>query len=159
MAPGSVVQVVYATTGFVNQTINSATPVLINGLSASITPKFANSAILIEAVVAASWSYVSSVHVFRNGSNLIPAHGGNSQSGGTNALWTHYQSSQETDRPNQLFPFPVLYQDLPNTTTTLTYDLRANSGWAGGAVALYINNRLQQDMLSSSHMKLTEIVR
>jgi hypothetical protein len=155
--PGSVVQVVYASSGFVNQTINSASPVALTGLSAIITPKFANSMILIEGVVSASWSYVSSIHIFKNGTDLIPNHGGNNQSGGATALWTHYQSSQESDRPNQVFPFPVLYRDFPNTTSSITYDFRANSGWSGGAVAFYLNNRSSADMLSSSYIKLTEV--
>jgi hypothetical protein len=156
-APGSVVQVVYASSGFVNQTINSATPVALTGLSATITPKFANSMILIEGVVAASWSYVAGVHIFKNGSNLIPAHGGTNQSGGTNALWIHYISAQEAARTNQVFPFPILYKDLPNSTSPITYDFRANSGWAGGSEAFYLNNRAGQDMLSSSYIKLTEV--
>jgi hypothetical protein len=156
-APGSIVQVIYETSGFVNQTINSATPVALTGLSATITPKFSNSAILIEGVVSASWSYVSSMHVFKNGVDLVPNHGGNTQSGGATALWTHYQSSQESDRGNQLFPFSVLYRDTPNTTSAITYDFRANSGWSGAAQLFYLNNRSSPDMLSSSYIKLTEI--
>jgi hypothetical protein len=156
-SPGSVVQVVYATSGFTNQTINSASPVALSGLTATITPKFANSMILIEGVVAASWSYVAGVHIFKDGSNLIPAHGGTSQSGGTNALWITYLSSQEAARTNQVFAFPILYRDLPNSTSAITYDFRANSGWAGGSEAFYLNNRAGQDMLGSSYIKLTEV--
>jgi hypothetical protein len=156
-APGSVVQVVYASSGFVNQTINSVSPVALTGLTATITPKFANSMILIEGLVSASWSYVSGLHIFKNGSDLIPNHGGTQQSGGATALWIHYQSSQESDRPNQVFPFPVLYRDFPESTSPVTYDFRANSGWAGGSVAFYLNNRSTADMLSSSYIKLTEV--
>lgn len=153
----AVLQVVYATSGFVNQTINSATPVALTGLSAVITPKFANSMILIEGVVTASWSYVSSIHIFKDGSDLVPSHGGNSQSGGATALWTHYQSSQEAARANQVFPFPVLYRDFPSTTSAVTYDFRANSGFSGGAEAFFLNNRTGTDMLGSSYIKITEI--
>lgn len=156
-APGSVVQVVTATSGFVNQTINSATPVALSGLSVDITPKFATSKILIEGVISASWSYVSGLHIYKNGSDLVPSHSGVTQSSGSTAVWIHYQSSQENDRPNQVFPFPVLYWDSPGTTSTITYDFRANSGWAGGAVAFYLNNRSSDDMRSSSYMKVTEI--
>ena len=155
--PGSVVQVVYGSSGFVNQTINSASPVLLSGLSATITPKFATSAIYIEGVISASWSYVAGFHIFKNSVDMISNHGGNNQSGGATALWTHYQSSQEGDRPNQVFPFSVLYQDFPNTTNSITYDFRANSGWSGGAVAFYLNNRSSLDMLSSSYIKITEV--
>jgi len=157
VAPGMVLQAVYATSGFVNQTINSATPVALTGMTVTITPRFATSRILLQAMVAASWSYVSSVHVFRNGVNVIPNHGGNNQSGGANALWTHYQSSQEGDRGNQVFPFPVIYQESPGVTSALTYTLRANSGWGGGSEVFYFNNRNSQDMLGSSTMVVMEI--
>lgn len=156
-APGSVVQVQYATSGFVNQTINSASPQPLSGLSVVITPRFASSALLIEGVVSASWSYVSSIHIFKNGTDLIPNHGGNNQSGGATALWTHYLSSQEAARANQLFPFSVLYRDFPGTTGALTYDFRANSGWSGGSEAFFLNNRTGTDMLSSSYIKVTEV--
>lgn len=158
--PGSVVQVVTATSGFINQTINSATPVLLSGLSVAITPKFNNSIILIQGMVTASWSYVSSIHIYKNGSDMIPSHaaaGTNSQSGGNTALWTHYQSSQEAARANQVFPFPVLYQDIPGVTTSITYDFRANSGWSGGTEAFYFNNRTGTDMLGSSFITVMEI--
>jgi hypothetical protein len=156
-APGSVVQVQYATSGFVNQTINSTAPQPLSGLSVVITPRFASSAVLIEGVISASWSYVSSVHIFKNGTDLIPSHGGNTQTGGTTALWTHYISAQEASRTNQVFPFSVLYRDFPGTTGALTYDFRANSGYSGGSEAFYLNNRSTLDMLGSSYIKVTEV--
>lgn len=158
-----VIQTVYATSGFVNQTINSTTPVLLSGMSVTITPRFASSKIVISGMVVASWSYVSSLHIYRDGSDLIPNHGGNDQSGGATALWTHWQSSQEltqsteANRANQLFPFPVLYVDSPNSTSSITYDFRANSGWFGDDHLFYFNNRGNLDMLSSSWMMVQEI--
>ena len=155
--PGSVVQVVTATSGFVNQSFNSTTPVALTGLSASITPKFANSKILIEGVVAASWTYVSSLHIYKNGSDMISSHGGNSQTGGSTALWTKYWPWTTDTSAGQVTPLSVLYWDSPGTTSTVTYDFRANSGWAGGSNAFYLNNRDSQDMLGSSYIKITEV--
>lgn len=159
-APGSVVQVITATSGFVNQTINSATPVALTGMSATITPKFATSKILIQAMVSASWTYVSSVHIYKNGSDLIPSHaaaGTNNQSGGATALWTKYYSGGTDSTPNQVIINPVLYWDSPGVTSATTYDIRANSGWSGGSNAFYFNNRDNLDMLSSSTLTLMEI--
>ena len=155
--PGSVVQVVVATSGFTNQTINSSTPVALSGLSATITPKFSTSRILIEGVVSASWTYVSSIHIFKNGVDLISNHGGNNQSGGATALWTSYFAFTTDTTPSRVSPFPVLYWDSPGSTSPVTYDFRANAGWAGGATAFYLNNRDGQDMLSSSYIKITEV--
>jgi hypothetical protein len=151
-----VVQVVYATSGFVNQTINSTTPVALTGMAATITPRYASSRIVVQAMVTASWTYVSSVHVFRNGVNVTPAHGSNSQSGGTNALWTHYAAAFDSSA-DKIMPFPVMYSESPNTTSPLEYSIRANSGWSGGSNAFYFNNRATPDMLSSSNMLVMEI--
>lgn len=155
--PGSVVQVVTATSGFVNQSFTSSSPVALAGLSASITPKFSNSKILIEGVVTASWTYVSSLHIYKNGSDIIASHGGNNQSGGATALWTKYWPWTTDTSPGQVTPLPVLYWDSPGSTNTVTYDFRANSGWVGGANAFYLNNRDSQDMLGSSYIKITEV--
>ena len=154
---GEVVQAKYANNNWAYQTISSATPVALTGLSLSITPKFANSIILIQGMVTASWTYVSSLHIYRDGTELIANHGSNSQSGGATALWTHYQSSQEASRPNQVFPFPVLYADSPNSTSSITYDFRANSGWSGGTEILYLNTRESNDMRGTSTISVMEI--
>jgi hypothetical protein len=154
---GSIIQVQYATSGFVNQTINSATPVALSGLSVNITPTSASSAIVISASITASFSYVCGVHIYRNGSDLISAHGGNNQSGGTTCIWTHYQSSQESDRGNQVFCMPLIYRDFPNSTSTQTYAIYANTGWSGGSEAFYLNNRSSQDMLGSSYITVYEV--
>lgn len=155
-APGSVVQVVTATSGFVNQTISSTSPVALSGLSVAITPKFSNSKILIEGVVTASWTYVASLHIYKNGSDMIGNHGGNNQSGGATALWTRWNSAQDLSS-NQVWPLPVIYWDSPGTTSPITYDFRANSGWSGGSNSFYLNNRDNLDMLGSSYIKLTEV--
>jgi hypothetical protein len=157
ISPGSVIQTVYATSGFVNQTITSATPVALTGMTATITPKLSTSRILLQAMVTASWSYVASIHIYRNGVDVIPNHGGNNQSGGATAFYTHYQSSQESARSNQVFSFPVIYQENANGTDPLTYSLWANAGWSGGSEAFYLNNRNSVDMLGCSTMLLMEI--
>lgn len=157
---GSVIQVVSANTGFVRQSITSTTPQAITGLSASITPSSSSNKILISAMLVCSYTYVCGIHIYRNGSDLMPNHGGNNQSGGSNSYWTHYQSSQDggdSVRANQIFSMPIEYLDSPGTTSALTYQIYANSGWAGGSSPLYINDRVSQDMLSCSNIILMEI--
>ena len=117
VAPGMVVQSVYATSGFVNQTINSATPVALTGMTVTITPRFANSQILVQAMVNASWTYVASIHVFRNGVDVIPNHGGNNQTGGANALWTYYDQAIGAGTGSVL-TFPVLWIRFPHPGQT-----------------------------------------
>jgi hypothetical protein len=154
---GSVIQVVSANTGFVRQTITSTTPQAITGLSATINPTSSSNKILIQAMLVCSYTYVCGIHIYRNGSDLIPNHGETLQTGGATAYWIHYQSSQETARDNQIFSMPIDYLDSPGTTSALTYQIYANSGWNGGSSSLYINDRAGQDMLSCSNIVLMEI--
>ena len=155
---GSVIQMQYSTSGFVNQAIASIAPVALTGLSVNITPTSTSSAIIIMASVTANYAYVSSLYVYRNGNNLIASHGGNGQTGGDRCIWTHYQSSQEPARENQIFCMPVIYRDLPNSTATQTYAIYGNSGWAGGVQSTFrLNNRSDLDMLSSSYIVVYEV--
>jgi len=154
--PGAVVQVFHASSGYVNQTISSTTPVALTGMSITFTPKFANSRIVIQAAISASWTYVSSIHVFRNGTTLGTSHSPNNQTGGATSIWTRYNSAIDLGTTS-VMTYPVLVSDVPNTSADLTYDLRANSGWNTGSNAFYFNNRSNNDMLSSSHMTVMEI--
>lgn len=155
-SPGSVVQVLYASSGYVNQTINSTTPVALSGMSITITPKFLTSRIVIQAAVNASWTYVSSIHVFRNGTTLGTSHSPNSQTGGATSIWTRYDNAVDQST-SSVYTYPIIFSDVPGSTSALTYDLRANSGWAGNTNLFYFNNRSSNDMLSSSHMTVMEI--
>jgi hypothetical protein len=158
-APGSVVQVITAQTGFIAQTINSTAPQPVTNMSVTITPKFSNSKFLIEAAISSSWTYVAGLHIYKNGSDIIAtSHGGNTQTGGGTSIWTKYFSGVSPDTtPDSMMTFPVLYFDTPATLSPITYDIRVNSGWNGGSNAIYINNRPGGDMLSSSYMMVTEI--
>ena len=157
----TIIQSVFATSGSTYQTITSTTPVLLSGMSVSITPKFATSKIVVSAMVTASWTYVCSLHIYKNGVDLIPSHGSNTQTGGDTALFTHYNGPADTSTAGQYnycAPFPVLFVDTPNTTNAITYDLRANSGWSGGTATFYFNGRgATADMLSSSWMMVQEV--
>lgn len=153
---GAVLQSVQATTKFVTQTINSSTPVALNNLSVTITPKSINSKILLIGNVHASWTYVCSMHIYKNGVDIISNHGSNSQSGGGTALWTFYNQAYDIISYSSS-PLYVQYYDFPRTTNTLTYQLYSNSGWSGNSYALYINNRSSLDMLGSSYFWAFEI--
>lgn len=154
---GTILQVKTANSGFVNQTINSATPVALTGMSVSITPYFLNSKIVISAMISGSFTYVCSMHIYRNGSDIISSHGGNNQTGGSNALWTTYFTFATDTTTGSMRVNPILYEDSPNTTSATTYAIYGNSGYGGGTNALYINNRQDGDMLSCSYMTVMEV--
>jgi hypothetical protein len=155
--PGHVVQVKTVNSGFTNQTINSATPVALSGMTVTITPTYATSRILIQAAIAASWTYVASPHIYRNGVDIIAAHGSNSQTGGSTALYTTYFPFATDSTTDSMRIYPLLFDDLPATTSATTYAIYVNSGWSGGTNAFYFNNRASGDMLSCSYMTVMEI--
>jgi len=157
---GSVLQVKTATTGYVTQTINSTTPVLIEGLEVTLTPRDANSIILVQATIPGNWTYVSSVFIYKDGVTAIPDHSGdglNQATSGNTALWTRYNSLETTANTNQLKPMSVTYYDTAGTANSVTYSIRAMAGWSGAATVTIINNRPSLDMLSQSIMTVMEI--
>ncbi len=154
---GTILQMKSVNSGFVNQTINSTTPVALTNMSVSITPFFTNSKIVIQASISASWTYVCSVHIYRNGSDIVAPHGGNNQTGGGTAVWTKYFPYTTDTSTDTVFTSPVLYEDTPGVSSALTYAIYANSGWNGGSNAFYFNNRAALDMLGCSHMTVWEI--
>lgn len=155
----SILQVVSATSGFVNQTINSTTPVALSGLSVTITPFFTTSKILILGCVQASWTYVASMHIYKTiptPYDIIGNHGGNNQTGGSSALWTYFDQGIGLGTDSSI-PFPVYYLDTVVTTKPTTYAFYANSGWSGATNNFYLNNRSGGDMLGSSYICVMEI--
>ena len=154
---GSVLQVVYNSTGFNRQTISSSSPVAVNGLTCTITPTSASNNIIIVAELTGSWTYVASMTIYRNGSSLIPNHGGNDQTGtGPIADMTYYDQAISTGTAS-IKRFPMIFRDSPGSTSPQTYQIYANAGWNGGTNAFYINDRDGGDMLSQSCMYVMEI--
>ena len=158
-APGGVVQVQTATTGFVRQTISSSTPVAITNLSVTITPVYATSNILIMGMISGSWTYVTGLHIYRNGSDVTSNHGGNDQTGGSNAFITRYHTTYGNDSTDDnCMQNSILFQDSPNSTSALTYQFYINSGWSGGTSTFRVNDRNNSvNMLSTSYITAMEI--
>jgi hypothetical protein len=140
----------FAITPATRQLISSTTPQVITGLSITLTPKSTNSKFLIMAIVNGTARYVSSVLVYRNGSKVL-THGGNSNESGSNA--TVYFGDNDNGRMKQMH---VHYMDSPNTTASVTYDIRFTSGWGGGTYGAYINDRSSNDMRSPSTLTIME---
>jgi hypothetical protein len=154
---GSIIQVVYASTGFVRQTISSASPVAVNGLACTITPTSISNQIMVVAELSGSWTYVASMTLYRNGTSVIPNHGGNNQTGtGAIADFTSYNQAVSTGS-STILRWPMIYRDSPASTSALTYQIYANAGWAGGTNAFYVNDRDSADMLSQSCMYVMEL--
>ncbi len=154
VSAGSLIQQKFTKTTPARQTIRSATPVKINGLEITITPTDPNSIIEIEAHIATSATYVSSFGIFRNGQPALSTSGYTNNNEPNMQVTEYHSSSSEGEMHN----VPVYYFEKANTTSPITYDIRATSAWSGGLRNLFINNRSSNDMASVSYMTVREIV-
>lgn len=153
-APGSVVQVKYASSGPVRQTISSGTPVTITGLSVAFTPLYSTSLIVINAQISSNLVHVSSFGVFQDGAAVVST-SGQSNSNEPNMNVTTYIGSAVA---SEMWCIPIIWGGSAGSTTPRTYDIRGTANWAGGTVyALTINNRSDNDMASFSAMTVMEI--
>lgn len=141
---GSVIQVVSTTKQNIFST-TSTSPVAITGMSATITPQFSSSKILVLVSINIGTSTTvndSFVQLLRNGTSV-----GNGTAGyfGTSAGQSNFEPHTKS----------MCFFDSPNTTSSLTY---AIYGWAGSGVALYVNSRgALGDFITSSHITLMEV--
>lgn len=157
---GTVLQGQFATSGFVNQTIVSSILQPLSGMEVTIVPLNNNSRFLITAMITASWTYVASAALFRNGLSVVSRNSGtNRQTGNTGgAMWTTYRSMLGTSGSN-VHTWPITYLDSPGLAagSPIRYQIYANAGWDGGTNTFYFNNRNSQDMLGSSTISVWEI--
>jgi hypothetical protein len=148
-----VVQYLYAISGPARQTISSLTPVIISGLSLTITPKYNNSLIVIEGVILSSNTHVSSYGVFKDGVTTVSTTG-QTNTNEPNMQVTNYIGSATND---ELWTIPIRHHEISSTLTARTYDIRATAGYAGTTYNLHINNRNSSDMSGFSYMIVKEI--
>jgi hypothetical protein len=153
---GSVIQVQTAVSGPARQTITSAAgsaPQAVTGLSVTITPRFADSKILIQAMVAGSATHVHSLAIFKDGAATVSTSGQNNNNY-PNMQVTTYLGTSSTD---WMQVWPVTHVETAGTTTARTYQVYALSRWGNTAYTTYINNRASNDMASFSHIMVYEI--
>jgi len=143
----------FAITPAVRQTISSITPVMVTGLSITITPKSVDSNFLIMAVINGSMTWVSSSLIYRNGSAVL-THTGNGNEPGSQAT-TYFGNASTVD--TNMLQHIINYVDAPQTTAAVTYDVRCTSGWSGTLSTLYINDRgVYNDMRTPSTLTIIE---
>lgn len=153
ISPGSVIQVAAARSGPARQTISSITPVAVENLAITFTPKYANSRILINVQISGSDTYVNSYAIYKNG--LATA----STSGFTNSNEANMQATtyRGNNDPAMIYSSQLTWSELAGDTGTRTYQVYCTSGWAGTAYATYINNRSTGDMAAFSVMVCMEV--
>lgn len=149
-APGSVVQIQYVQTSATRYTISAADITAIPELSITFTPRFANSKILLQAMINSSQTYVTTFGFLKNGSYIIS----NTNSNSAGSIATTYITG--TDGANMLNAY-ISYMDTATSTSPITYAAAAASSWSGTNYALYINDRNDSAMRSISSLTIMEI--
>ena len=156
-APGSILQIKYKESSIV-QDITSPNIAQISNLILSITPKRANSKILLQANINSNGRYVASygfLQIFSAGS--AQGIGGVTNSNSVNAIaTTYFGDNVDTNMHNT----SITYLHTPSYSLgqTLSYAPGACSSWGGTSQLLRINNRTTyNDMFSVSTITLTEI--
>ena len=157
-APGSIVQVQYASTplnstsrqeivgGELSDAAND-----IDYLDMNFKPKFANSSILLTAMINTNATHVASFG-FKEDGTVIRTQAENLNS--TGSIATVYEASSSTE-----YMVNVCIQVLipANGTHTRRYNTAANSYWGDSSYTLYINDRASDDMRCISNMIVYEI--
>lgn len=129
--------------------------VLIPGLSVTLQRQTHNSSFFLIGSILNTATYVTSFTFFRDGVNLF-SHANTNQTG---ALVTQFWGQ---DNANEyLWSTQFMWMDTPPGETTVTYDVRGTSSWAGGTRTLRINDRLSggtsSDMRGRSSFIVMEI--
>lgn len=150
---GNVLQVKRAYAGPTIQTIASLTPVLITGLSLTITPISALSTMIITANVVASNGFVISFGIFKDGVATV------STAGQTNSNEPNMQATSYIRNDNgYLTSTMVMHYETSGSTTPRTYAVYGTSGWAGVVYTFYVNNRGSNDMACFSTIDVMEVL-
>ena len=156
-ASNYILQMIYNESSVV-QVITSPNITQINDLITSITPKKANSKILLQANINSNGRYVASygfLQLFSSGG--AQRIGGVTNTNSENAIATTFFGA---NNPFYMYNTSITYLHTPSYSLgqTLRYAPGACSSWAGTNYSLLINNREDyEDMLSVSTITLTEI--
>ena len=159
-SPGTIVQVQYASTPL-NNTVKQS---IVGGelsdasndidyLDMNFKPKFANSSILLNAMIVFSPGFVTSFG-FKEDNTTVRTQGDNTNTPG--GIFTYYDS---TNLSNDRIKVANIQVMIPaNGSHTRRYNAAAASSWNGGNnYTLTINERGANDMRSISNMVVYEI--
>ena len=153
MASGQPLQMLTASIGPGRLTISSTTAAAVTGLSVTITPKHANSTILVCATVNGNFPWVPSIGIFKDGAATV------STSGYTNNNEANMQVTMHDglDNTDQQHVVDVNHIERAGSTSARTYQVYVTSAWTGSVRTFYINGRASNDMAGFSYMWVMEL--
>jgi hypothetical protein len=150
-SPGSIIQIQHAQTPGTKYTISAADITAIPELTINFIPKFANSRILLHAMINSSATYVATYGFLKNGAYLSGITNTNSQG---SVATTYYGGAVAESNVYNNF---ISYSEFPGTTSSITYSAAACSSWSGTNYTLHINDRSDSTMRGMSTFTVMEI--
>ena len=120
-------------------------------MTATITPKFNTSKILISTTVQAASSDAAILYMFRDSTLINAGTEGSSGASGAYRGWQHVRMY----RTNETYSYSTQFLDEPATTSAITYKVKGLN--MEGSTTLYINRRGSNDTYSlTSFLTLME---
>ena len=154
---GGIIQVV-STTKLTQQTIqdgsgNTNYPAgAVDIMTATITPKFSTSKILVSTTVQAACSDSAMLYMFRDSTLINAGTEGSSGASGAYRGWAHVRMY----RTNETYSYSTQFLDSPATTSAITYKIKGLN--TSSSNSLFINRRASNDTYSlTSFLTLMEI--
>ena len=154
---GGIVQCV-STTKLTQQTIqdgsgNTNYPAgAVDIMTATITPKFSTSKILVSTTVQAACSDSAMLYMFRDSTLINAGTDGSSSNNGVYRGWAMLRMY----RTNETYSYSTQFLDSPATTSAITYKIKGLN--TSSSNSLFINRRASNDTYSlTSFLTLMEI--
>ena len=154
---GGIVQCV-STTKLTQQTITDSSgdtnyPAgAVDIMTATITPKFSTSKILISTTVQAACSDSAMLYMFRDSTLINAGTDGSSSNNGVNRGFAMVRMY----RTNETYSYTTQFLDSPSSTSSITYKIKGLN--TSSSEALFINRRNSNDNYSlTSFLTLMEI--
>lgn len=150
---GRLIQSAFTVSGPARQTINSATPVAITGLSINFTPISPTSLIVINAYVLNSATYVNSFSIYKDGLQTVE----NRTVTNTGTPDMHVTQFNTGDTTGiYLHTVRVSHYETSYSTDPRVYQVYGISRWSGTSYNLFINNLSGNTMAGFSYMYIFE---
>ena len=154
---GGIIQV-KSTTKLTQQTITDSSgdtnyPAgAVDIMTATITPKFSTSKILVSTTVQAACSDSAMLYMFRDSTLINAGTDGSSSNNGVYRGWAMLRMY----RTNETYSYTTQFLDSPSSTSSITYKIKGLN--TSSSEALFINRRNSNDNYSlTSFLTLMEI--
>jgi len=148
---GRVRNIYFAQTPAERQEIYATDPIAINGLSVSVTPEFIDSSFVVIANIVGTFNYASGVGFYVDNIPLVQNEDNDIHESVSMSIYTGENNT------SVLRSYSAQAIVSPQTTQSITIDVRAISKWQGTTYTTYINDTANNNARSISSMVVYEV--